>query len=412
MNESISHIPKSHLLKQVLDYSTNVSLTARQKERLIELVRKELQGLGDFEKNLEAKVDLLLNDKGKQNQTTLIDKEKTQLKSKGWSSKIKIEHSPELVFQVLRSFKFTNNKFPSFKYLLHGSEIQSLKEFEDQISEAELDFKKLRNIPTPLYKKLQQLIELYQQLGIEKVKEENIHPFTSLVEFPINLDKSRYQNLLMMSNGNYYNKFSSAIQGFKKQYRFERDEDTEASILEKLLKNVFGYVTHPTDGDGEKSFSEKDTSGKFCEDQLNYNLEEKAFFAWIPGFKGMLTWIITGMLKHTNMKGNKEFNSLDKKVSIQSYQEKSEINGNIYVVVEIIDTLSFVNRGGKDFCACVYDEAERHLVSCCDFEVDFLDESGKAWRGYILPRKECEVTSDNVEGLTYRFKFLKELVDE
>ena len=136
-----------------------------------------------------------------------------------------------------------------------------------------------------------------------------------------------------------------------------------------------------------------------------------AFFGWNPSVKAMIKWIVEGILKHSNINGNREFNPLDKKIIVSTKSDSDELTGYEYVILEIHDTKSVVLKKPEDFVNYVLSACnESNLNSVCDFSVNFMDKDHNNYECSILPKNNIpsKIAIDN-DGLIYKFKFLKNL---
>ncbi len=403
---------KYDFIQEVLE-SKNLSLA--QRERVLLLVKREIKKEGDIGRELEDRVKKIeesilgLKD-GKTNEGNI--RQLVSQKSDRRKKRNKIKHNPEQTFEILKSFKFNDAKY-GFKYLVHGNSIDGIEDYKEKIETARKEFRKLKDVPYKLYKSLDSLILAYELYGEEIVKSENKHPFESDKEIKIKSEDQRDKLRHLFGGGKPYRKkyfrtFRTAIQDFKRKYRFDL-ESSESSILSQFLENITKYEKH-TDGDITYSFSNSDTKALFNETQLNFDLSKKHFFLWNPALNKFLKWIISSILKHSNIDGNRPFDPEQKQIIFSSYEDYDEGKGKEYIVLEITDTKSVIKKGKNEFIKSVLDEVSV-MASVCDVEVYFIEEeSGKAFYCSLLPKgKITPVPSEKEkEGVLYRFKILKD----
>lgn len=394
----------------------NKKLQPAHRERVLMLTKEEIKKEGIASKDLEERVKKL-------EEMINISSEKIPTITKtqsitSQSEKIpKINHDPITIYKLLSSFKTSNpditeEGFINFKYLLHGYEQITLDEYKEKINKAREDFSKLKNIPYQLYKNLDAIIYTHENYGSKIVEDKNIHPFDEEEEIIINEQDCKKLSVLFGGGkpfkDNHYKKIRTAIQNFKKKYRFDVLDESEASILRDFLENVIKYQKYASEKN-ELSFS--DEGEKFNYNQLIFNLQEVAFFGWNPSVKAMIKWIFEGILKHSNINGNREFNPLDKKIIVSTKTDSDELTGYEYVILEIHDTKSVVLKKPEDFVNYVLSACnESNLNSVCDFSVNFMDKDHNNYECSILPKNNIpsKITIDN-DGLIYKFKFLKNL---
>ena len=398
----------------------NKKLQPTQKERVLLLAKEEIKKDGALGKELEERVKKLEEMISKSNGgLPNITKPPTTKPQSKKTLMTKINHDPTTVYRLLSSFKTSNpditeEGFRNFKYLVHGYEQISLYEYNEKIKKARKDFSKLKNIPYQLYKNLDAIIYTHENYGSKIVEDKNIHPFDEEEEIIIN--EQDCKNLSVLFGGgnpfkdNHFKKIRTAIQNFKKKYRFDL-EIGEASSLKNFLEKVIEYQKYEDD-ENYYSFKIKDIEQLFNYSQLVFDLHENAFFGWNPSVKAMLKWIIEGILKHSNINGNRKFNPLDKKIIVSTKSDSDELTGYEYIILEINDTKSIVLKKPEDFVSYVSSACnESNLNSVCDFSVNFMDKDLNNYECSILPRNNIpsKIAIDN-NGLIYKFKFLKNLV--
>lgn len=401
---------KYDFIQQLLE---NKKITPAQRERVFLLTKEEFKKEGIRGKELEERVKKL-EEKANAIYTKqdYSNPEIQSLEKKKKSSAPKIKHDPNIVYRLLTSFKFSEAEF-NFKFLVHGYPIADFEEYNEKIAKAREDFSRLENIPISLYKELEALIYAYEIYGKKIFETTRTHPFDSDDEIKIDNDHRVKLNPLFESGTsdkpNTYKKFSTAIQNFKTEYRFD-SETTESSNLKNFLENNVKYHKHNNGAQTVYSFKDDNPNSLFNDSQLEFDLKQKSFFAWNPSLKLMIKWIIESILTHSNIDGNRDFNPKNKKIRISTYEYFDEISGYEYTILEVNDLKSRVLKNPNDFTKNLWEAvSESHLISVCDFDVSFTDNDNKHFSYSVLPKgSQPEEVKEGSGGLKYRFKFIKE----
>lgn len=324
-----------------------------------------------------------------------------------------IEHDPQMVYDIFHSFKSDRGKF-RFKYLVHGtgSEVNE-EDFKVNLSYAQEDFKKIKNVPNDLYNSIKALLLAYEIYGVEMVKKYNKHPFDCNKKV-LNFKDTDLGKLKILFGGGkpykeqHFKYFTTAIQNFKKKYRFDTEiAQSEASVLQIFLENIIKFQKH---NDVEKVYSfdsEKSTENLFKLERIIFSLESTAFFAWNPALKKVLPWIIESILKHSNIEGTRPFNPDEKDIEIRSYTYYDEIEDHNTVFLEITDRKSMVMKDAKYFREILFQNLGKELKSVCDLEVIFSTQDCKKFKFSLMPIGDLEEILNPTEiGITYKFKFI------
>ena len=318
-----------------------------------------------------------------------------------------------MVYDIFHSFKSDRGKF-RFKYLVHGtgSEVNE-EDFKVNLSYAQEDFKKIKNVPNDLYNSIKALLLAYEIYGVEMVKKYNKHPFDCNKKV-LNFKDTDLGKLKILFGGGkpykeqHFKYFTTAIQNFKKKYRFDTEiAQSEASVLQIFLENIIKFQKH---NDVEKVYSfdsEKSTENLFKLERIIFSLESTAFFAWNPALKKVLPWIIESILKHSNIEGTRPFNPDEKDIEIRSYTYYDEIEDHNTVFLEITDRKSMVMKDAKYFREILFQNLGKELKSVCDLEVIFSTQDCKKFKFSLMPIGDLEEILNPTEiGITYKFKFI------
>lgn len=446
---------KYELIQRILETK---KMTPSQKERFFLLVNKEIKKEHESEQQLSKRLkileDKILVNNGIKNEQIINEEEKPMTSSKlnifgilyeeekrltkehlapletknildesGFSNnaaqlslenqkqKIITNHNPQVVFNILKSFKFEIANY-RFKYLVHGtgSEFEE-KDLFELVSNAKSDFESLRElnaIPYELFKSLLSLINIYDKYGLQIVKNEHVHPFDSANTIELSdSDKKLYWNIF--GNNQKFKSIATAVQNFKKKYRFD-NEPSESSDLKDFLRNIIKFQKHSL---GEENLivhsfdSSKNTGFLFSIDQIIFDIKNNVFFAWNPPIKKVLSWIFESILKHSNIEGVRNFNSSDKEITVSSYKRYDDNADQDFVYLDILDKKTFIQKDVDLFLDAVKDKVKSNLTSVCDFEVFFSTSFDKHFACSILPDKGKEQEVEQIaDGLLYRFKFL------
>lgn len=405
---------KYDFIQRILD---NKKLNQQQQKRALLLAKSEL------------KIDVQAFAKGRTPKTLSEDKTEEKLKeieerldrieitfnknegtNIGRSDKNKnyINHKPEQTFEIFKSFKF-NTAMYAFKYLVHGYTIDSIGEYKSKIIQARNDFKKLKDVPYELYKSLDALITAYEIYGEEIIKNGGKHPFNSKNEVVIKeVDKEKLRYIFGGLQGNvfkndHFKTFNTAIQNLKRKYRFD-DEKVESSILKDFLMNIIKYQSY----EDKHSFKNNEKNDLFNKNQLEFHLDENHFFAWNPALKKFISWVTESILKHSNLKGERPFNPLEKRVLFLTQKVYDENKDSELVVLEITDQDSVIKKDKDLFIKYLLDSVrESNLTSVCDVEVYFTTIKGEHFHCSLLPKGNLDPRPEGKGGLVFQLKFLK-----
>lgn len=399
---SSSNLPPQALQRSTLSFEQIISKNTITPQELQQLHEDEsidfgYQSFGDFE---FGDFDVLLEaEQASEDRVQEITNKKV-----GYQTTHDIQHT----FDILTSLKFTSSKY-AFKFLVHGYSIESLELYNDKLKEISQEFKTLKNVPRSLYLKLRNLIWAYEKYGQSIVQEHSVHPFDYQNQVILDKeDKNSGVDFFKYNNGkSYYKNFSTAIQSFKRDYRFDL-EKTESSILSEFIKNVFHYENHISDNQGY-TFKFQDSSMLFHQSQLIYDFQEKHFFAWIPSLRAALKWIVASILKHSNIDGNRNFDPKEKQIVISSFEHYNENTDKTYVVLEVLDKGSIILKKADWFIKSLQDVVQdANLKSVCNFEVYFSTSSKEHYHATLLPEVKTNPIPKANEGLVYQFYFIKE----
>lgn len=400
----------------------NKKLTPAQKERVLLLtsaeIRKDKEAGGLLEDRViknEESINVINNNVSKiENDITEINNknlERGKLETEIIKKRYIGQHDPVQTFEILKSLKFNDQKY-SFKFLVHDFPLSSPTDFVEKVQLARADYQSLQNVPYELYKMLDAIITSYEIYGKDIVVKYNVHPF-SFTEDVIIKDEDIDKLSPLFGGGspyrkNHFKKFSTAIQNFKKKYRFEL-EKTEASILEDFLRNITLYEKHD-DNNFNYSFSKKVSTDLFNITQIEFDLKVNSFFVWNPSLRLLIKWIVSGILKHSNVKGNRDFSPDKKRIKYSTYEAYDPINNRDLIVFDIIDKNSYITKDHNDFIKNVNDQInETNMTSVSDVEVYFNNDVGQGYFCSILPKGQLEIKTEWQDGLLYRFKLIKDI---
>ncbi|NTS41959.1 RNA-directed DNA polymerase [Flavisolibacter sp. BT320] len=299
-------------------------------------------------------------------------------------------HKPAITVDFLKSFKY-DDKY-SFKDLVHLPVGDNRTDYLKVLRRANKEFLDILHSNTRKVKLPKYLIEDVQHFfgklstkGLQYFEKTGLHPLEN-------------------------KEIGAVIQEFKRNYRFG-NERSESSILSEMITNI---AKRRTFTDQEKgivfSFGNTATSPLFNIEQLIFypdleKFQAKAnFFSWVPSVKIALTIIFDGILKHSNVQGNRNFLSQDKNII---FQLKRFLDGDVIKIeFSILDKgsvfLGTLNHVLKDLRRDFFSV----LVGLCDFRVQFQTLEGESYECSILPFSEQVMPIENsVGGFNYVFTF-------
>lgn len=253
------------------------------------------------------------------------------------------------------------------------------------------------------------MIYLYENYGLNIVEKDLTHPFKSDIE--INIKESDLKGLSTLlwvekkdNKDIYFKTFQTAIQNFKKKYRFEVN-GSEASILREFLVNVIKYESF---GYNNERLSFKNKNGLFNSTQLTFKLEENSFLAFNPSVKKVIKWIVSSILKHSTINGNRNFDPEEKEIRISTEVMHDEELDKDFICLEIFDVKTVVQKNEIDFFEQLCDNCSDALTSVCDFDVFFTTEENRNYVSSVLPKESPKPVpfSEENKGIKFRFKFI------
>ena len=415
-NQSISKEQKQNFISSILQNINNNKLDTGTKQRLINLVSKEIDKKENINdeilerlKRIKGKIE---RRKGDEPENETSGKEvKNELQPKKNNPKNEINHNPKQTTEILKKFKYNNDS--GFKDLVHtpNHDNYSLDDFKNDTKNAEKHFKTLKDIPIGMYISIKQIIELMKNEGVECFEKTGKHPYQNRDCNKINIDTidKKYKNL----KGGYKSDVSitQLIQNFKKNYRFDM-EKSEASILKDLNINILNNrVYEDTVNSIEYRFSPKNKGGEsnqiiYLEHSFAEDFDDNAiFFTWVPDVRNFLVNIIGDILKHGNINGERKFASYEKEVEFSVKLIEDEINGETSIELVIFDKKSIVNKTKELFYNQIKDKAYL-LTSICDWKIETDFNGEGSYSINILPEtKEPFVKIDKVNGLKHILTF-------
>lgn len=375
----------------IADLLSEKKLNPQEKERLFHLASKEIknldlkgENLSERVKEIEDKIDIYLNNK------TLSSKNSNNSKKTKSNKKSNKKHDPITTVKILKKFKYEDNS--GLKELVHepkNNESFTEEDFSEMINKAKKAAKSLPNIPTGTYLSIQDLIKLMEKEGLKCFRKTSKHPYLNK-----NCDKIPKENLSNYENfkdskGNIPNYITYMIQNFKKNYRFST-EDTEATVLKHLVKNIFEKEgrSYPQSGDRNKTVAFSSHNGDIRMPVICTRVEDSAadFFTWVPSVRKALYEIALDILKHANLRGAREFKTDDKSVDLSIEMNYDDINDLETRTLSILDRFSVCNKNPNDVHDQLKDKLREILLSVCDWSVEYDHKNGEAYRLNLLYR--------------------------
>ncbi|MDM1551648.1 hypothetical protein [Empedobacter falsenii] len=386
-------------------------LNAAQRDRILALTQKEIEKDSSQFKTIEERIEYLENSIYRNKEEDFLETNINNSIIEGNDNSTilkKINHNPQQTYDIFRSFKMNDGKY-AFKFLVHGFQINSIEEYNEKIAQAEADFTSLNIVPKNIYNNIRALIYLYKNYGLEIVEKDLIHPFDSDIEIEIKeSDLKILGSFFWINNVNgkntYFKTFRTAIQNFKKKYRFDVT-NSEASILRDFLLNVIKFESFDYNNE---ILSFKNSVGLFNENQLKFDIKRDTFFAFNPSIKEVIKWITSSILKHSTINGYRDFNPLDKEIKISTKEMYDEELDHNFIFLEIMDVGSKVTKSEIKFFDSLCDNCSEILKSVCDFEVFFTTNENKNYSCSVLPKDSPKPVpfSEEDKGIKYRFKFI------
>jgi len=396
-NTSFKYQDKSDFVIKILDYSIRHKVDDKTKERLINLIGKEISKSGSIGDEIIERIEKL------EKETNI----KTELKKKNKQQNQKtIKHTPTETVKCLRKFKYNNDT--GFKQLVHkpSQDNYFLDDYNNTIKRAYEHFNKLNNLPYGLYKNIKELLELMQNEGRSCFEKTGAHPYQNKGCEKVKNVKERYENLYYNFNSD---RITNLLQGFKKNYRFDT-EKSESSQLKELVINVFNTQSFEKDNvryEFDSKFDKKDNEKLILLKTIfEEDFENRAvFFTWVPYVRSFLKGIADDILKHGNINENQNYKSFEKELIFSIDRFTDDIEGNTKISFTVFDINSIVSKPKELFYKQIY-EKKKNLISLCDWQIE-ADFRETSYQIQILPatNEPFKKLNDKVGGLKHILTF-------
>lgn len=353
----------------------------------------------DISSVLRGKLNFLKMVKGENDSTYIklferfkkLAEKNSETKLIKFDNKTDVVHSPVETVKFLKYFKYDNSF--NFKDLVHkpvDENFDFIKLIESSISQ----FVKISTapngkliLPKNLIREVQRFFNILHSEGVKFFNEIGHHPLDD-------------------------NKIGTEIQMFKGKYRFG-NERSESSILSDLIINTATterrtYIEH--NENIINSFSKADTSGRFNSNQILFNPDLKKFqskanfFTWVPNVTITLASIFENILKHSNIEGNRNFDSSDKQIIISL--DRQLVGDVIKIELTILDKYSLFQGNIDTILSDMRRDYVPPLVSICDFEVQFVTINNEFYQCRVLPYSDkISPLNESPEGFKYILTF-------
>lgn len=356
---------KVQFINKMLDLAIQQRITDKSKEKIVELIGKEID-------QSALSVDILNRIEKLE---AAVGSEKIEFKPE---KEDRLPHSPASTNDFLKQFKYMDGA--GFKELVHDTNLEDFtpNDILNKVKSHPAFIKEyfghyvsdFVSIHKRLWGKTKELIDRFEKTGVSFYEKSKKHPF---------------------ENEKDYTEFSKE---FKKNYRF--GTGNEYTSFESLIKDVLS----------QEKFKHKVgfQNVVFLPDQKRFNLRAE-FFTWVPSIRNGLNFIFDGIKDHGNLDGDMNFNSENKSIEI----ECSKSEDMKYVLISIFDKDTIPQKDKSLVIKSLRESKARKtdFKSLCNWYVESDFDEG-SYRLNILTDFECtdmESLVNKVGGFKHILQF-------